>query len=66
MVLKISIAKFAYKHSISDSTFNDWVIKYKREGKDFCNISKEIEKINHEKPCLLLSSKPIEEIENEK
>lgn len=62
---KMSIAKFAYEHGISDSTFNDWVIKYKRDGKDFCSITKEIEKINHEKPYLLLSSKPIEEIENE-
>ena len=54
---QMSIAKFAANHGISDSTFNDWVIKYKREGKDFCNITKEIEKINYEKP--------IDEIEDE-
>ena len=62
---QMSIAKFAANHGISDSTFNDWVIKYKREGKDFCNITKEIEKINYEKPYLLLSEKHIDEIEDE-
>lgn len=43
---KISIASFAFKKGISDSTFNDWVIKYKRQGKGFCNITSEIIKLN--------------------
>lgn len=43
---KVSIAQFALNNGISDSTFNDWVIKYKRLGNNFCNITNEIEKIS--------------------
>lgn len=64
-VLKYLLLNLRLDHGISDSAFNDWVIKYKRKGKDFCNIIKEIEKINYEKPYLLLSEKPIDEIEDE-
>lgn len=35
---KLSIAQFASDNEISDSTFNDWVVKYKRQGNGFCNI----------------------------
>lgn len=30
---KLSKADFAYENGISDSTFNDWVIKFQRMGK---------------------------------
>lgn len=43
---KISKAEFAASKGISDSTFNDWVIKYKRQGQGFCNITNEILKLN--------------------
>lgn len=42
---KLSIAEFALNNGISDSTFNDWVVKYKRQGKGFCNITEEIKKL---------------------
>lgn len=44
---KISIAKYARDNNISDSTFNDWVIKYKRQGQGFCNITNEIFKLDN-------------------
>ena len=43
---KISIASFARDNNLSDSTFNDWVIKYKRQGQGFCNITNEILKFD--------------------
>lgn len=42
---KISIAQFAHNNGISDSTFNDWVVKYRRQGKAFCNVTNEIIKL---------------------
>lgn len=44
---KTTIAEFASKHSISDSTFNDWVVKYKRQGAGFCNVTDEIKKLDN-------------------
>lgn len=43
---KLSIALFASNNGISDSTFNDWVVKYKRQGQGFCNITNEIKKLD--------------------
>ena len=43
---KLKLADFAAKKGIADSTFNDWVIKYKRQGQGFCNITTEIKKLN--------------------
>lgn len=45
---KISKAEFAIRNNISDSTFNDWVLKYERDKQGFCNITKEIVKLNKE------------------
>lgn len=42
---KITKAEFASRNDISDSTFNDWVLKYNRQKNGFCNITKEIEKL---------------------
>lgn len=44
---KISKAEFALRNNISDSTFNDWVLKYKRDKQGFCNITNEIVKLNN-------------------
>ncbi len=43
----ISKAAFAAKHNVSDSTFNDWVLKYERQGSGFCNITNEVIKLNN-------------------
>lgn len=43
---KIAKATFAAKNGISDSTFNDWVLKYQRNKVGFCNITNEIVKLN--------------------
>ena len=43
---KKTMASFAAEKGISDSTFNDWVLKYKRQGKDFCNVTTELLKMN--------------------
>lgn len=43
---KISKAEFAARNNISDSTFNDWVLKYQRDKQGFCNITNEIAKLN--------------------
>lgn len=43
---KLSIAEFATNNGLSDSTFNDWVVKYKRQGQGFCNITNEIKKLD--------------------
>jgi hypothetical protein len=42
---KTTIAEFADENGLSDSTFNDWVVKYKRQGYGFCNITNEIKKL---------------------
>lgn len=39
---KLSKADFAYANGISDSTFNDWVIKFQRMGKGFANVTEQI------------------------
>ena len=36
---KLSIAQFAYNNKIADSTFNDWIIKYKRQAIGLSKIS---------------------------
>lgn len=39
---KYKISEYAYQKSIADSTFNDWLIKYKKDKYHFINgISKE-------------------------
>lgn len=43
----ISKAMFAYQNGISDSTFNDWVIKYQRDNIGFCNITNELVKLEN-------------------
>lgn len=43
---KISKAEFASRYNISDSTFNDWVLKYQREQQGFCNVTTEVMKLN--------------------
>ena len=43
---KITKAEFALRNNISDSTFNDWVLKYQRDKQGFCNITNEIVKLN--------------------
>lgn len=43
---KLSKAEFAYEKNVPDSTFNDWVLKYKRMGNGFCNITSEIKKLD--------------------
>ena len=42
----MSIAAFAAMKNIPDSTFNDWVLKYDRQGKGFGNITNEIIKLD--------------------
>lgn len=44
---KLSKAEFALRNNISDSTFNDWVLKYERDKQGFCNITNEIVKLNN-------------------
>lgn len=43
---KMTKSEFAASKGIADSTFNDWVVKYKRQGQGFCNITNEIIKLN--------------------
>lgn len=43
---KISKAAYSSKIGVSDSTFNDWVLKYERDQVGFCNITNEIVKLN--------------------
>lgn len=43
---KITKYEFALRKNISDSTFNDWVLKYQRDKQGFCNITTEIAKLN--------------------
>ena len=43
---KITKAEFAARNNISDSTFNDLVLKYQRDKQGFCNITCEIAKLN--------------------
>lgn len=42
---KITKAEFAARNNISDSTFNDWVIKYQRDKQGFCNVTNEVMKL---------------------
>lgn len=44
---KITKAEFALRNNISDSTFNDWVLKYERDKQGFCNITNEIVKLGN-------------------
>jgi transposase-like protein len=43
---KLSKSEFAYNKGLPDSTFNDWVVKYNRQGLGFCNITTEIKKLD--------------------
>ena len=43
---KITKAEFALRNNISDSTFNDWVLKYQRDKQGCCNITNEIVNLN--------------------
>lgn len=38
----LSIAEFARSKGIADSTFNDWVIKFRNLGNGFCNVTEQI------------------------
>ena len=53
---KISKSEFAYQKGIADSTFNDWVVKYQRQGIGFCNITTEIKKLDN---IEIIDSSPI-------
>ena len=44
---KITKSEFALRNNISDSTFNDWVLKYQRDKQGFCNITNEIVKLGN-------------------
>lgn len=39
---ELTIAQYARKNGIADSTFNDWVIKYKELGEGFFNVTDQI------------------------
>lgn len=56
---KLTIAQFASDNNISDSTFNDWVVKYKRQGQGFCNITNEIKKLDYVE---IVDSEPIRSV----
>lgn len=43
---KLTKADFAFEKKISDSTFNDWVIKYQKMGSEFANVTSQIEVIS--------------------
>ncbi len=40
---KLAKADFAFEHKVSDSTFNDWVLKYQKMGDEFANVTNQIE-----------------------
>lgn len=54
---KLSKSEFAYTKGLPDSTFNDWVIKYNRQGLGFCNITTEIKKLDGVE---LIDSNPVQ------
>lgn len=39
----LSKSDFAFQNKISDSTFNDWVLKYQKMGNEFANVTSQIE-----------------------
>ena len=39
----LSKSDFAFENKISDSTFNDWVLKYQKMGNEFANVTSQIE-----------------------
>ena len=38
---------FAFEKKISDSTFNDWVLKYQKMGNEFANATTQIELLSN-------------------
>ena len=48
---KISKADFAYQNGLSDSMFNDWVIKFESSGKDLLMLRNKLQFL----PITLLS-----------
>ncbi len=40
---KLRKSDFAFENRISDSTFNDWVLKYQKMGNEFANVTNHIE-----------------------
>ena len=39
----LSKSDFAFENKISDSKFNDWVLKYQKTGNEFANVTSQIE-----------------------
>lgn len=53
---KITKADFAYQKGISDSTFNDWVIKYKKDKDRFIggsNSNDDVSIVSYTKPSFI-------------
>lgn len=40
---KLVKSNFAFEHKVSDSTFNDRVLKYQKMGDEFANVTNQIE-----------------------
>lgn len=40
---KLAKSDFAFEYKVSDSTFNDWVLKYQKMGDEFANVTIQIE-----------------------
>ncbi len=40
---KLRKSDFAFENRISDSTFNDWVLKYQKTGNEFANVTNHFE-----------------------
>ena len=54
--VKITKANFAYQKGISDSTFNDWVIKYQKDKDRFIggsNSSDDVSIVSYTKPSFI-------------
>lgn len=55
--VKITKADFAYQKGISDSTFNDWVIKYQKDKERFIggsnNNSDDVSIVSYTKPSFI-------------
>ena len=54
--VKISKADFAYQKGISDSTFNDWVIKYQKDKDRFItgsNSNDDVSIVSYTKPSFI-------------
>ena len=54
--VKITKADFAYQKGISDSTFNDWVIKYQKDKERFItgsNSNDDVSIVSYTKPSFI-------------